>query len=162
MKRRVSEKNDAVSKMDPVSVLKNDDVLKQPVKIWDFFSSMEMPEEEEEDDGDEEVVFGTPDDVSMMEEVDEDDEEEAVEVPIPAEVRRASNVNLFEALEEINDLFSKASECAQDVSSLLVPNRYRFRSNVADFRGYSLFLCVFNSLLFELIVCFFDCLIVYS
>ncbi|KAJ4894520.1 hypothetical protein Rs2_21314 [Raphanus sativus] len=48
----------------------------------------------------------------------------------------ASSVNLMKILDEIDDRFLKASECAQEVSKMLEATRLHYHSNFADNRGY--------------------------
>ncbi|OMO61866.1 hypothetical protein CCACVL1_23198 [Corchorus capsularis] len=58
----------------------------------------------------------------------------------PAEFRRVvnavSSVNLMKVLNEIDDHFLKASECAQEVSKMLEATRLHYHSNFADNRGH--------------------------
>lgn len=63
----------------------------------------------------------------------------------PPEFRRvvtktttASSVNLMKILDDIDDRFLKASECAQEVSKMLEATRLHYHSNFADNRGIEL------------------------
>ncbi|KAG2243573.1 hypothetical protein Bca52824_094594 [Brassica carinata] len=47
----------------------------------------------------------------------------------------APSVNLMKILDEIDDRFLKASECAQEVSKMLEATRLHYHSNFADNRG---------------------------
>ncbi|KAF3446461.1 hypothetical protein FNV43_RR11640 [Rhamnella rubrinervis] len=57
----------------------------------------------------------------------------------PPEFRRAvkvaSSVSLMQVLNQIDDHFLKASECAQEVSKMLEATRLHYHSNFADNRG---------------------------
>ncbi|XP_077222389.1 nitrate regulatory gene2 protein-like [Tasmannia lanceolata] len=60
---------------------------------------------------------------------------------IPSESKRgkatgASNVNLLQILNDLDDHFLKASESAHKVSSMLEANRLHYHSNFADNRGH--------------------------
>ncbi|KAG9439182.1 hypothetical protein H6P81_019347 [Aristolochia fimbriata] len=58
----------------------------------------------------------------------------------PSESKRnkagPSHVNLLHILNELDDLFLKASESAQEVSKMLEANRLHYHSNFADNRGH--------------------------
>ncbi|XP_022730396.1 nitrate regulatory gene2 protein-like [Durio zibethinus] len=58
----------------------------------------------------------------------------------PADFRRVvkavSSVNLMQLLNDIDDHFLKASECAQEVSNMLEATRLHYHSNFADNRGH--------------------------
>ncbi|XP_059658030.1 protein ALTERED PHOSPHATE STARVATION RESPONSE 1 [Cornus florida] len=91
----------------------------------------------------------TPEKV-VMEEMDTEEETPVVKTETqfmhsntaPADVRRAisnrvgSSVSLLKLLNDIDDHFLKASECAQEVSKMLEATRLHYHSNFADNRGH--------------------------
>ncbi|CAN7080431.1 unnamed protein product [Brassica oleracea var. botrytis] len=123
-------------------------------KNHNFRFNEEIEEEEEEEEkagmfrknsghiGVEEMEPKTPE---KVEEEEEEEEKGRGKNKIehantaPPEFRRAttaSNVNLMKILDEIDDRFLKASECAQEVSKMLEATRLHYHSNFADNRGY--------------------------
>ncbi|CAN8265147.1 unnamed protein product [Cochlearia groenlandica] len=110
----------------------------------------------------EEMEPRTPEKVDELEEDEEEEEEDEEEDVVVAEAKKkmkgkakiehsntappefvravvkttASNVNLIKILDEIDDRFLKASECAQEVSKMLEATRLHYHSNFADNRGY--------------------------
>ncbi|KAJ0253200.1 Uncharacterized protein HA466_0122670 [Hirschfeldia incana] len=129
--------------------------------LEDMGHHFEFNEEEEEEEEEERSGLGAVEEVEpktpekIEEEEDEEEEEEAKKREkgkakiehsntAPPEFRRAvaktttaaSSVNLMKILDEIDDRFLKASECAQEVSKMLEATRLHYHSNFADNRGY--------------------------
>lgn len=67
---------------------------------------------------------------------------ERIPVPTPAENRRSSgkgggqSLTLLQIFTQLDDLFLKASESANEVSKMLEANRLHYHSNFADSRGH--------------------------
>uniref|UniRef100_A0A1J3H6K9 DUF632 domain-containing protein n=1 Tax=Noccaea caerulescens TaxID=107243 RepID=A0A1J3H6K9_NOCCA len=97
----------------------------------------EEEEEEEEDEEEEDVVV-----VAEAKKKKKGKAKIEHSTTAPPEFRRAvakttaSSVNLKKILDEIDDRFLKASECAQEVSKMLEATRLHYHSNFADNRGY--------------------------
>ena len=121
-------------------------------KNHNFRFNEEIEEEEEEEEkagmfrknsghiGVEEMEPKTPEKVEEEEEEEKGRGKNKIEHAntAPPEFRRAttaSNVNLMKILDEIDDRFLKASECAQEVSKMLEATRLHYHSNFADNRG---------------------------
>ncbi|CAH8352246.1 unnamed protein product [Eruca vesicaria subsp. sativa] len=110
--------------------------------------SEEQEEEEEEDEPKTPVNVEEEEEDVVVEEAEEEKKKGKAKIEhsntAPPEFRRAvakttttaSSVNLKKILDEIDDRFLKASECAQEVSKMLEATRLHYHSNFADNRGY--------------------------
>ncbi|VYS67920.1 unnamed protein product [Arabidopsis thaliana] len=126
--RKKSGSGKVVEEMEP----------KTPEKVEEEEEEDEEEDEEEEEEEEEEVVVEVKKKKKGKAKIEHSS-------TAPPEFRRAvaktsaaasSSVNLMKILDEIDDRFLKASECAQEVSKMLEATRLHYHSNFADNRGY--------------------------